>query len=231
MKTVFFAFALFVISTHAWSATDAAAKYKSISSSDGVTIAYSVYGENKPVLLFVHGWSCDSRYWQKQISDLSVKFQIITLDLAGHGNSSVDRESFTIQSFAEDVISVLKQEQIDNAILVGHSMGAAVVATAAKRAPDRIKGIVAVDSLHNVSNHITEDTVREMLAPFERNFRQTAQDFVLSMFPEKKNKELIEWVKQDMSSAPSFVANDAMKNYFSLYVDAKFAPFTLLKSL
>ena len=223
MKITLIALALLLTSTKVWSLVNEYAKYKSTNSSDDITIAYNVHGKDKPSLILVHGWSCDSRYWHKQISNLTAKYQVITVDLAGHGNSSVDRASFTIQSFANDVIAVLKQEQINDAILIGHSMGAAVVATAAKSAPDRVKGIIAVDSLHNVANDISANTVTEMLTSFEQNFRQTTQDFVLSMFPEKKNKELINWVKQDMSSAPSFVANNAMKNYFSLYVGAQFS--------
>ena len=40
-------------------------------SSDSERIAYSAYGTGETSLIFIHGWSCDSRYWQKQLSEFS----------------------------------------------------------------------------------------------------------------------------------------------------------------
>jgi DNA-binding transcriptional LysR family regulator len=56
-----------------------------VASADGVPIAYEVHGQGSPALVLVHGWSCDRSYWQGQVEPLSRHYQVITLDLAGHG--------------------------------------------------------------------------------------------------------------------------------------------------
>ncbi|HPB56158.1 MAG TPA: alpha/beta hydrolase, partial [Candidatus Aminicenantes bacterium] len=55
-------------------------------SKDGTPISYEVYGSGEPTLVFIHGWSCDSRYWRAQIPFFSKGHRIVLLDLAGHGH-------------------------------------------------------------------------------------------------------------------------------------------------
>ena len=56
-------------------------------SKDGTPISYEVHGAGDPTLVFVHGWSCDARYWREQVPYFSKKYRVITVDLAGHGHS------------------------------------------------------------------------------------------------------------------------------------------------
>jgi pimeloyl-ACP methyl ester carboxylesterase len=95
---------------------------KTVSSFDGVPISYEVHGSGKPALVFVHGWSCDRSYWDAQRIPLSNHYQIVTVDLAGHGQSGMGREEWTIASYGEDVAAVVKELDLENAILIGHSM-------------------------------------------------------------------------------------------------------------
>ena len=58
----------------------------------------------------------------------SKDYMVITIDLAGHGNSSSNRTDYTMLSFANDVSAVIDREGINRAILIGHSMGGGVIA-------------------------------------------------------------------------------------------------------
>lgn len=93
-------------------------------SSDGVRIAYAAYGAGARAIVLIHGWSCDGSYWAAQVEALSRDFQIITLDLGGHGQSGTDRRSWTIESFGQDVAAVVEAAQLEEVVLVGHSMAA-----------------------------------------------------------------------------------------------------------
>ena len=64
-----------------------------ILSKDGTPISYEVYGAGEPTLVFVHGWSCDARYWRAQSSHFSKKHRVVILDLAGHGHSGCHVQS------------------------------------------------------------------------------------------------------------------------------------------
>lgn len=198
--------------------------YKASISQDGETIAYTVYGQEEKALIFIHGWSCDSRYWQKQISTFAKDYKVITIDLAGHGNSSANRQNYSVLSFAYDVKSVITQEKIKTAILIGHSMGGIIISEAARLMPKEISGLIAIDTLQNVEHEMTQAAFEQMVSPFEKDFKAAAQNFVGSMFPKDADPDLINWVKEDMSSAPSAVALSAFKDYLGRYLDGSIAP-------
>ena len=69
-------------------AYDSTVKYGIAISNDGEQIAYGRSGSGETALIFIHGWSLDSRLWQNQVSEFSKHYQVITMDLAEHGNSS-----------------------------------------------------------------------------------------------------------------------------------------------
>ena len=190
---------------------------------DSERIAYDVVGEGNTTLIFIHGWSCDGRYWQQQVPVFAKDYQVITVDLAGHGHSSLDRKEFTMLSFAMDVKAIIEKENIDRAILIGHSMGGAVIAESARINPQRVIGIIGVDTLQNIGDRTPQDEIDEMVKPFEVDFESAARNFVLSMFPEGSDEHLIAWVKEDMSSAPREVALSAFRNYLGQNVNGESA--------
>ena len=190
---------------------------------DSERIAYDVVGKGKTTLIFIHGWSCDGRYWQNQIPVFAKEYQVITVDLAGHGHSSLDRSNFSMLSFANDVKSIVDKENIDRAILIGHSMGGGVVAEAARLMPDKVIGVVGVDTLQNIAEHIPQSVIDEMVKPFEADFKSAAKDFVSPMFAKGTDQQLVVWVKEDMSSAPKEIALNAFRNYLGQYVNGEAA--------
>ena len=102
-----------------------------IPSSDGLKIHAESWGSGEPVIVFVHGWSCDRGYWSAQVKDLVGDYRVVTIDLAGHGQSAAGRKAYSIEAFGQDVAAVLSEWDLANVILVGHSMGGAVIAEAA----------------------------------------------------------------------------------------------------
>ena len=89
-------------------------------SSDGVDIHYEVHGEGEPTLVFIHGWSCDRSYWQAQVDYFAKKYQVITIDLAGHGESGTNRSEWNLRNYGTDVVSVVNALQLEKLVLVGH---------------------------------------------------------------------------------------------------------------
>jgi pimeloyl-ACP methyl ester carboxylesterase len=126
-------------------------------------------------------------------------------------------------SFANDVKAIVDKENIDRAILIGHSMGGGVIAEAARLMPDKIVGVVGVDTLQNVAEHTPQSVIDEMVKPFEADFKNAAKDFVSAMFPKDTDQQLIVWVKEDMSSAPKEIALSAFRNYLGQYVNGEAA--------
>ena len=85
-----------------WAAGTACAQWPGMAvSGDGTLISYETRGDavaGRPALVFVHGWSCDARYWDRQLPYFSKRFRVVALDLAGHGHSGMGRSRFTMGS-------------------------------------------------------------------------------------------------------------------------------------
>ncbi|MHB8809295.1 MAG: alpha/beta fold hydrolase [Desulfobulbaceae bacterium] len=82
-------------------------------SKDGTPISYEVHGAGEPTLVFVHGWSCDGRYWREQIPHFAKGHRVVVLDLAGHGHSGLARTRYTMAAFGEDVQGEMILPQTD----------------------------------------------------------------------------------------------------------------------
>ncbi len=64
-----------------------------VAAPDGVSIAYTVRGSGSPALVFIHGWMCDQSFWDAQVEPFSEFHTVVTIDLAGHGLSGMEREA------------------------------------------------------------------------------------------------------------------------------------------
>ncbi|MCG6186392.1 alpha/beta fold hydrolase [Maribellus maritimus] len=194
-----------------------------VASKDGVLISYEAYGTGEPTLVFVHGWSCDSRYWRNQIPVFSQKYKVLVLDLAGHGHSGIERDTFSMKAFGEDVTSVVEATGSSNVILIGHSMGGSVIAEAACLMPERVKGLIGVDTYENVEYPLSSEELNKMLAPFQKDFKAGTRQFVRNMLLPDTNEQLSEWILADMSAAPPSTALCAMKELMTQSITGKAA--------
>ncbi|EGU54182.1 alpha/beta hydrolase fold protein [Vibrio orientalis CIP 102891 = ATCC 33934] len=193
-------------------------RYGVASTDDGEKIAYSVTGNSDTAMILVHGWSLDSRLWQNQIDFFSSQYKVVTLDLAGHGNSSLNRKEYTMSAFANDIKAVMKKENIDNAILVGHSMGGGVIAEAAKLMPREVIGIIGVDTSQNVAAPLTQADLNMMIKPFEEDFQTGMTEFVKNAFPADVDPVILEWATEDMASASKGIALNQFRHYLGQYI-------------
>lgn len=186
-------------------------------SADGTTIAYEVYGDGEVTLAFVHGWSCDSRYWRHQVSQFARNYRVVTIDLAGHGNSGMSRQVYTMKAFGEDVATVLEDLDAQKVILAGHSMGGSVILHAAQLAPDRVIGLIGVDTLQDMQRRWSDEQKAAFYDPLAEDFKPNAVKMVESMMPADADPALVETIAQDMSSAPPAVALSAMRELMKMY--------------
>lgn len=213
MKTKYFLSVLFTITLFNFFGF-ISAQTLTVDSKDGVKVAYITKGEGEPALIFVHGWSCDKSYWENQLDEFAKSYKVVAVDLAGHGESSLNREDFTMAKFGEDVAAVVNQLKLNKVILIGHSMGGAVIVEAAKLLKGKAIGLVGVDTYQSFEDDWTKEQKEGILKPFTENFSVAAKGFVKSMFPKTADSLLVEKVANDMSSAPQQVAVSAMRNLF-----------------
>lgn len=189
-----------------------------VTSANGAGIVYEVHGDSvgKPAVVLVHCWSCDRGYWYAQVEELADDFKVVTIDLAGHGDSYPgSRDNFTTEAFAGDVAAVVGDLGWERVVLVGHSMGGGVIVEAARQLPGKVRGLIWVDAFHGVGGPGTPpEEIDAFIAPFDSNFVEQTRRFVRSMFPATTDSAISNRIATDMSSAPPAVATSAMRAAF-----------------
>lgn len=185
---------------------------------DHATIRYRVYGQGQPAIVLVHGWSCDSGYWDSQLDALAVAHTVVTLDLAGHGKSTTGgRKDWSMENFGADVAAVVQAVGAQHAVLVGHSMGGPVVLEAARRLPGRVLGIVGVDTFGDIAHPYPKEMTAPILKAMRRDFAKATADFAdKSFFTEHTDPVVRQWIVKDMASAPPKVAIPALEHLLAL---------------
>ena len=102
----------------------------------------------KPPVIIVHGLLGQSRNFasiaQSLAAQLQFKRRILTVDLRNHGESG-HAESMSYTAQAQDLLAVMDREGMEEAVLIGHSMGGKVVKAAALLHPERVTGLVVMD--------------------------------------------------------------------------------------
>ena len=112
---------------------------------EGRTLAYSEYGDGSRIVVLLHGLLLSQRMHEPLAKALAERGnRVITLDLLGHGESErpLDAQCYSMSFFGEQVIALLDHLEIEEAVVLGTSLGANTALEAASLAPDRLRGMV-----------------------------------------------------------------------------------------
>jgi len=100
---------------------------------------YSLSGKGQTIVL-LHGFLESMDIWSEFSSQLSKEFQVISIDLPGHGKSSCISETHSMDLMAESVKAVMDHLKIQNCVMIGHSMGGYVTLAFAAKYPENLNG-------------------------------------------------------------------------------------------
>ena len=181
---------------------------------DGVELHYESGGSGSPALVFIHGWNCDRSYWSAQLPFFAATHQVVAIDLAGHGDSGINRETWSMANFGADVAAVADALQLKDIILVGHSMGGPVALEAARLLKGRVKMVIGADTLSDVSLRYADEQLAGMLAAMAADFSGTVEGLVRSsFFLPTSEPALIDQIARDMSAAPPAAGIGAFEGF------------------
>ena len=112
---------------------------------DNVEIYYEVSGQGAP-LFMLPGWTCTTKFWKHNVEELSRHFQVICMDMRGHGESEKVMRSHRISRYAMDVKNLLDYLDVDHVTVLGWSMGASILWSYIELFGNhRLAGLVCVD--------------------------------------------------------------------------------------
>jgi pimeloyl-ACP methyl ester carboxylesterase len=172
-------------------------------SADGVAIHFDLYDGGSPALIFVHGWCCDRHYWDAQVAAFSPRYEVVCLDLAGHGNSGAGRSRWSAGAFGEDVAAVAQHIGLGQVVLVGHSMGGPVIVEAARRLPNIAIGLIGAETWNLARS---QRAIEQFIKPFRSDFAAAMEKFVRASFLDGADQRLVERVVTGVSSASPEIA-------------------------
>jgi pimeloyl-ACP methyl ester carboxylesterase len=188
--------------------------HDNVLSADSVRVCYEVRGSGERALVFIHCWCCDRTFWEKQVDEFAGEYKIVTIDLAGHGESGAEREVWSMAAYGADVAAVVHKLDLPNVILIGHSMGGTVMIEAARLLGKRVTALIGVDNLQNLERELSEEQIAGYLAHFSADFPTATYEFVKGMFPAYADSELVERVSNGMAAAPEAVALGSFNQLF-----------------
>jgi pimeloyl-ACP methyl ester carboxylesterase len=120
-------------------------------SSSGIHWLEQGPGPNAPAVLLLHGLGGDARFWLAEQAMLARSFRVLAVDFRGSGQSISSDASFSVQDLANDVIEVLDEAGVENAGVVGFSMGGVVAQALALAVPDRVTRLVLAATFAKVN--------------------------------------------------------------------------------
>lgn len=179
-------------------------------SADGVLIRYADQGSGPLAVMLIHGWNCDRSYWQLQQDFLAERYRVVSVDLAGHGESGRNRENWSIQAFGADVAAVAEKLELSHVVLVGHSMGASVALAANRQLGNRVRGVVVVDALRNPDKQMPPSSISAALDNMEADYSSTVMAIVQTMFVDASPARVRDYVIRDMAQSPPAVGKASL---------------------
>lgn len=195
-----------------------------VRAADGVPVVYEVHGQGDMAVVFVHCWGCNREFWRGQIEPVvAAGYRAVALDLPGHGDSGAGRANWSVTSLAADVQAVADELQLEQMLLVGHSMGGPVSLAVAGRDAGRVQGIVCVDTLHDADFRMPEPMVNELADRLEADYRGGLEGFVPQMFRPGADPALVEWVVEQAAASDHSATIALMRDFARLDMAGLFA--------
>jgi len=180
-------------------------------------VHYVRSGTQGEVVVLIHGWGGSIDSWYLQIPELQKHFQVVAIDLPGHGQSDKPGIPYTMQVFAEGVNAVLKDALISKAVLVGFSMGAPVMCKFYQMYPSKVSGLITLDgSLRGFD--LTSEQWKGFVDPYKGpEYREAAGRFIDFMFPNPESAPLRERVRKTVVATPQNVLVGSFESLFDKF--------------
>ena len=161
---------------------------------------YEVHGEGKPLLL-IGGLSSDSQTWQLVLSPLKKRFKVIIFDNRAAGRTKDPGGAFDVAVMTKDAVMLLDHLGIENADILGHSMGGFIAQDIAAVYPERVNRLVLANTAAALSGK-----VKILLGDLLNIYTNDAQY-------EAFIKEFMKWL-----FTPQFLNNKKKTDQFIKYV-------------
>jgi len=178
---------------------------------NNLSVSYSDEGPvEAPVVIFIHGFPLNKSMWDSQLEALKEEYRVIAYDVRGHGDSDAGYEDFSIDLFANDLISFMDNLKIRKATLCGLSMGGYIALNAIGNYQERFNALILSDTqciadtpevrenrllaIENIRKNGLDDfaheSIKNLFAPVSLLSKETEIDSVREMIVNTSKKSI-----------------------------------------
>lgn len=175
--------------------------------SNGLRLAYVEQGRrNGPAVVLLHGYTDSHRSFDLLRPHLPASWRVIAMTARGHGESDRPAAGYEISNMAADVRALLDALDVERAVIVGHSMGAAIALLFAAAYPERVAGLVLVGAFASFQDNPGVAELAQTVASFEEAVDpEFVQAFQESTFEEMIPQRFLDVVIDESLRCPAFV--------------------------
>jgi non-heme chloroperoxidase len=179
---------------------------------NGLRMHYAAQGDSGgPVVILLHGYSDSWFSFSRILPMMPAMYRVYALDQRGHGNSDRPRSNYTMHDMALDVVAFMNAMAIDQAIIVGHSMGSFVAQQVAAAIPNRVSGMVLLGSTTAPTRIVgvreLEQAVRTLSDPVSLEF---IREFQASTVHKPVPAAFMDRVVSESAKLPAHVWHEVM---------------------
>lgn len=147
---------------------------------NGITLAFEDHGGSGPVVVLSHGFLMDHSMFDEQVKALKSNYRVITWDERGFGATKAVGE-FSYWDSANDVLALLDHLGIQKAIIGGMSQGGFLSLRVALTAPERVIGLILLDTQAGTEDPATVEPYNAMHAAWVEHGAVAVQDVIASL--------------------------------------------------
>lgn len=158
-------------------------------------ISYSETGKGNAVVL-LHGFLENQTMWQDLVPELSKKHRIITIDLLGHGETECLGYVHSMEENADVVQAVLSKLRIRKAVFIGHSMGGYVALAFAELYPEKIRGLVLLNSTSKADSEERRANRNRAIKAVKKDYTTFIRLSIANLFSPDNRERLIDEIEK-----------------------------------
>lgn len=177
---------------------------------------YVVEGRGETLVL-IHGLSDNLLYWEVLATALKKDFEVVRFDLRGHGKSPLGNGEITIDTYANDLKSLLDELGITKANLIGFSLGGAVALDFTARFPEFVSSLVLMSTFYKCDDNCA-DVFNQFINALDSSF----EDFFDFMLPKVLCPDVIENNIEDLELLKQLSSKTANLEAYKMATEACF---------
>lgn len=148
-----------------------------------IKMGYRIYGQGYPLVLIM-GYGSTMKLWEPGlIQSLSSSFKVIVFDNRGMGGTEVGQRPFSIEQFAEDTVGLLDALGLQEAHVLGWSMGALIAEEVALRYPGKVNKLILYAAYCNANLYPSAPEVIQKLRDSTGTPQERGMRFISTLFP------------------------------------------------